>query len=189
MKQKTLPLDPVKLIKLIQKDGLLSRALNGFESRDPQQRMMKNVIDAYNHDQIALIEAGTGTGKSMAYLIPALIWAFREKERTVISTHTIALQEQLVHKDIPSLIKILNLPLKVQLVKGMNNYICLRKLHDASSESSLLFSGEQEEIGQVVSWCRTMKVGSRSDLPFTLSPSVWEKIGHRRFLPRRRSSW
>jgi ATP-dependent DNA helicase DinG len=116
-----LALQREKILNLLQSDGMLCRNSKGFEPRDQQQRMMGNVIDAYNHDQIALIEAGTGTGKSLAYLIPAIIWAARRNERTVISTHTITLQEQLIRKDIPHLLEALNLQLKVVLVKGMNN--------------------------------------------------------------------
>src|SRR5262245_55255783 len=123
-----------KIVKLIEADGLLCRSLKGFEPRLQQQRMMANIIDAYNHNHITLIEAGTGTGKSMAYLIPALLWAAKCNERTVISTNTITLQEQLINKDIPHLLEALNLQLKVVLVKGMNNYLCLRKLEDVHME-------------------------------------------------------
>ena len=96
-----LALQPEQILNLIRTGGLLCRNLKGFEPRLQQQGMMANVIDAYNHNQIALIEAGTGAGKSLAYLIPAIIWAARRNERTVISTHTITLQEQLIYKDIP----------------------------------------------------------------------------------------
>ncbi len=74
-----------------------------------------------------LIEAGTGTGKSLAYLVPAIFWALKHQEKTVITTHTIALQEQLLHKDIPFLLKTMDVELKACLVKGMSNYLCLRK--------------------------------------------------------------
>src|SRR5687767_5099180 len=115
----THPLDREQLLGLLDPGGVLARHMKEFEARPEQRQMMGNVIDAYNGNQIALIEAGTGTGKSIAYLLPALLWAVHFGERTVISTHTIALQEQLVHKDIPKLCKALQLPLKVALVKGM----------------------------------------------------------------------
>ena len=170
-------LDAQKLLKLIQTDGLLSKTLKGFESRDPQQRMMSDIIQAFNKSHIALIEAGTGTGKSIAYLVPALIWAVKRQERTVISTHTIALQEQLVHKDIPRLIQALNIPIKAVLLKGMNNYICLRKLDENKSEASFFPSEDSHEIHQIEEWTRTVKNGSRSDLPFRVSANTWEKVG------------
>lgn len=166
-----------KVLGYIQDGGLLSQKIKGFESRVEQQKMMQNVIDAYNEEQIALIEAGTGTGKSVAYLIPALFWAIKNRERTVISTHTIALQEQLIYKDIPKLIQALDLPVKAVLVKGMNNYVCLRKLDDAKAEAELFPSEESNDIQKIEGWCRSMKEGSKSDLPFTPSPAAWEKVG------------
>lgn len=173
----SLVLQPEKVLKLIQSDGLLSRSLKGFEPRLQQQKMMANIIDAYNHDQITLIEAGTGTGKSLAYLIPALIWALRGNERSVISTNTITLQEQLISKDIPHLLKVLNLDLKVVLVKGMNNYLCLRKLEDAHSELQLFPSEDYAEIEKIEAWRQKTAEGSRSDLPFVPSPSTWDRVG------------
>lgn len=172
-----LPLQPEKILKLIQADGLLCRNLKGFEPRVQQQQMMGNVIDAYNHDQIALIEAGTGTGKSLAYLIPAMIWAARHNERTVISTHTISLQEQLIHKDIPQLLDVLNLQLKIVLVKGMNNYICLRKLEDAQSELRLFPGEDQGEIEKISGALPNAKEGSRSELSFVPSSATWDRVG------------
>jgi ATP-dependent DNA helicase DinG len=176
--QETEPqLNKEKILKLIQEEGLLGQALKGFETRRPQQQMMENIIDAYNQNTITLIEAGTGTGKSLAYLIPALIWAARYGERTVISTHTIHLQEQLVHKDIPLLADALNIKLKAVLVKGMNNYICLRKLADAQTELRLFASQESQEIQKIDLWQQTTAEGSRSDLSFTPSQITWDKVG------------
>ena len=166
-----------KIVKLIQADGLLCRALKGFEPRLQQQKMMTNVIDAYNHDHISLIEAGTGTGKSLAYLIPALLWAAKCNERTVISTNTITLQEQLIHKDIPHLLETLNLQLKVVLVKGMNNYLCLRKLEDAHMELHLFPSEDNQDIEKIEAWRQTTIEGSRSEMPFVSSPGVWDRVG------------
>lgn len=173
----SLALQSQKILKLIQTDGLLCRNLKGFEPRPQQQSMMANIIDAYNHDRITLIEAGTGTGKSLAYLIPALIWAARCNERTVISTNTITLQEQLIHKDIPHLLETLNLKLKVVLVKGMNNYLCLRKLEDAQSELHLFPSEDHGEIEKIDAWRQTATEGSRSEMPFVPSPATWDRVG------------
>ena len=172
-----LPLQTQKILKLIQTDGLLCRALKGFEPRQQQQNMMANVIDAYNHDRIALIEAGTGTGKSLAYLIPALIWAVKCNERTVISTNTITLQEQLIDKDIPRLLETLNLKIKVVLMKGMNNYLCLRKLEDAHMELHLFPSEENKEIEKIEAWRQTATEGSRNEMPFVPSTSAWDRVG------------
>ena len=99
-------------------EGLLARHLKGFEPRAEQVRMAFCVANAFNQDQVAVIEAGTGTGKSLAYLIPALLWAVRNEQRVVISTNTINLQEQLIKKDIPLLQRHSSSPFNACLVKG-----------------------------------------------------------------------
>ncbi len=170
-------LNSEKILKLTDASGLLSRMIKGFEPRQQQRSMMANVIEAYNNDRITLIEAGTGTGKSLAYLIPALIWAAKFKERTVISTNTINLQEQLINKDIPHLLKALNLNLKAELVKGMNNYACLRKLHDAQSELQFYQSEESGEIEKIFLWSSNTIEGSKAELPFLPSSAAWERVG------------
>lgn len=170
-------IDKGKILHLLQPNGLLSNCWKGFESRPQQREMMTNIIEAYNQDCIALIEAGTGVGKSLAYLIPALIWASQHNERTVISTNTITLQEQLINKDIPNLLKALNLKLKPVLVKGMNNYLCLRKLEDCQTELRLFPSDESEEIQKIESWRPSAIEGSRSELPFVPSPAAWDRVG------------
>ena len=101
--------------------------------------MAERIFEAYEENYLALIEAGTGIGKSLAYLIPAVLWALKHQEKTVIATHTIALQEQLLFKDIPFILKTMDLELKATLVKGMNNYLCLRKLYELQNQP-LLFS-------------------------------------------------
>lgn len=162
------------VIAVLTPEGPFGSILKGFEPREEQRSMMKNVLDAYNRNQIALIEAGTGTGKSLAYLIPAMLWAVQTKERTVISTNTITLQEQLLQKDIPLITKALKLDLKAVLVKGMYNYLCLRKLEETKRE--FLSIQESEEIQKIDIWKENTKDGSRSSLPFAPSSAIWEKV-------------
>jgi len=169
-------LDIEKATHILKENGQLSMNLKGFEPRLQQQQMMDNILKAYNHNRIALIEAGTGTGKSFAYLIPAILWALQNKERTVISTHTISLQEQLLLKDIPIIAKALNLDLKAVLIKGMGNYLCLRKLQDANDEHLLLAEHEAKELQKIDHWNQTTKDGSRSSLSFAPSSEMWEKV-------------
>jgi ATP-dependent DNA helicase DinG len=169
-----LKLDAV--MQILQTNGLLSQKLKGFEPREAQQQMMRDIIDAYNDSHISLIEAGTGTGKSIAYLIPAIIWASLYKETTLISTNTINLQEQLIHKDIPLLTKALNLDVKAVLVKGMHNYICLRKLDEARQSLRLFSLEDAAEIERIEECKELSKDGSRSELPFVPSSHVWEKV-------------
>ena len=133
-------------LKILSASGPIALSLKGCEARVEQLAMMRNVLEAYHYNHIALIEAGTGTGKSLAYLIPSMLWSAETKERTVISTNTITLQEQLLEKDIPLINKALNLNLKAVLVKGMHNYLCIRKSEEIQHELLLLSPTEIEEI-------------------------------------------
>lgn len=169
-------IDSQKALKILQSDGQLSKVIQGFESREQQQQMMVNVIEAYNDNKIALIEAGTGTGKSIAYLIPALLWALQKKEKTVISTHTITLQEQLLLKDIPLISKALGIEVKSVLVKGMRNYVCMRKIEETRSEQLLLPPQEAEEFAKVDAWAHSTRDGSRSSMPFEPSAGTWDRV-------------
>lgn len=169
-------LDKENILHLLSNEGPLAEQLKGFESRTEQQEMMGNIIDAFNNRGIALIEAGTGTGKSIAYLIPAILWAAQKGEATVISTNTINLQEQLISKDIPLLLKALGIKVKAVLVKGMSNYLCIRKLHDAQDEKLLLPPDEAAELEQIEKWGQRTNDGSRSDLPFVPTPQTWERV-------------
>lgn len=169
-------LNKEQALELLQPNGLLSQALPGFEPRLVQQQMMGNIIDAYNRSLITLVEAGTGTGKSIAYLIPALLWAAQNKERTVISTNTIALQEQLIHKDIPILLKALKLDIKAVLIKGMSNYLCLRKFEDLRHELRFLSDEDSKEFEKIDAWKESTPDGSRSNLPFVPSSESWERV-------------
>lgn len=157
-------------------DGLLASHLDAYEQRPGQKAMAAQVLEAYEENKLALIEAGTGIGKSLAYLVPAIFWALQEKEKTVISTHTIALQEQLLEKDIPFLLETLDLDLKAVLVKGMGNYICLRKLSEMTRQQLLFDEDELEEIEQLEAWAKRTEDGTRSDLNFSCSRQTWDKV-------------
>lgn len=165
-----------RVLDLLGPESPLAALLNGFEARPQQQEMMRDVLKAYNQKGISLIEAGTGTGKSLAYLIPAALWAKTNGERTVVSTKTIALQEQLLHKDIPLVAKIIGCELKAVIVKGMGNYVCLRKLADTQHELSFLHQNEALELDKIESWAKATKDGSKSSLSFNPHPLTWEKV-------------
>ncbi|MDP1836098.1 MAG: helicase C-terminal domain-containing protein [Chlamydiales bacterium] len=166
-----------KVLDYVRPGGEISRHLKGFEAREQQQSMMRDIVDAYNDSNISLVEAGTGTGKSMAYLLPALLWAAKHGERTVISTHTITLQEQLVEKDIPMLLKALGLQLKVVLVKGMGNYLCMRKHEDAEYFYPSMNDKEKQEFTQLQEWLPGTRDGSKGDMAFVPSGNLWERVG------------
>lgn len=169
-------LNTSKVLALLDTDGCLSCNLKGFEPRQQQRAMMKNILDSYNHEAISLIEAGTGTGKTIAYLIPAILWALQRKERTLISTHTITLQEQLITKDIPLLAKALKVDIKAVLVKGMSNYVCLRKVEDSRQESLLMSKEELAEFDALEAWAETTDEGSKASLKKMPSIPMWDRI-------------
>lgn len=164
------------VLSILDEEGPLARVFKGYEPRHEQKLMMGNILSAYNDSHITLIEAGTGTGKSLAYLIPAMLWAVQKKERTVISTNTITLQEQLLHKDIPLIVKALHLEVKAVLVKGMHNYLCMRKLEESLQETLLLPPPEVEELQKIDAWNASTRDGSRSSLSFSCSSATWEKV-------------
>lgn len=156
--------------------GLLARSPD-FEYRAGQQRMAVEVGQALEKRRPVIIEAGTGTGKSLAYLLPAALTAVREKRKAVISTHTINLQEQLIDKDIPIVRKLVKEPFEAVLLKGRHNYLCPNRLARAMRTPGDLFtSGEHEELRALWQWKETTADGTLSDLKFTPSPSVWAQV-------------
>jgi len=172
-------LDEREVVKHFLPGGAIARNLSGYEHRPQQVEMVKSVVGAFNRDEIALIEAGTGTGKTLAYLVPAVLWALRNKERCLISTNTINLQEQLLFKDIPLLRSVISEPFTAVLVKGRGNYVCLRKVEDLEREPDLLEEAAEEgaeELRLILEWVRVTNDGSKSDLNFSPQPEVWEKV-------------
>lgn len=160
--------------------GFLSEQVNGYEMRDQQKQMSSAVMHAYEKNQILLVEAATGVGKSWAYLVPALLWAAEKKGPTIISTHTIALQEQLLHKDIPFLLETLGLTLQPTLVKGMGNYFCFRKYEEALLEESLFSEEEKKGMDKLKIFAEEAEEGSLSELSFPISSEIWEKVAAER---------
>ena len=177
LKERIAPLDQKKLRQLLSKDGPFHLHFLDFEEREGQLRMIDWVCESFNKNKVALIEAGTGIGKSIAYLLPAIQWSIANKERVVISTNTINLQEQLLFKDIPDLKTILDLDFSYLLMKGRGNYICLNRLFEAQQD---LFSFiEDEELQQfeaIFNWVQRTEDGSLSDLTFIPKTALWEKI-------------
>ena len=148
-----------------------------FEYRPEQQQMAMAVAEALEDTHVLCAEAGTGVGKSLAYLIPAAKFAMETGRKAVISTHTINLQEQLIGKDIPLANKILGGDLKAALLKGRGNYVCPLRLKRAMQQTGDLFStGEAEELKAIWEWSEGTVDGTRSDLDFQPSPKVWSQV-------------
>lgn len=156
--------------------GPLALQVKGFEERQEQKLMSQDVLAAFLEQHPAFIEAGTGTGKSLAYLVPAILWANAHDEKVVISTNTIALQEQLIHKDIPLAMKTLGIEMDFVLAKGMSNYACLQRLENAQLERSLFAVDQEEELLRIHEWSKTALEGTRSSLPFLPTNSSWEQV-------------
>lgn len=166
-----------ELAGFIGPESRLSKLLPQFEVRPQQAEMMRSAAAAFNTNAIAVIEAPTGVGKTVAYLIPAILWAVRNRERVVISTRTINLQEQIVFKDLPLLERCLNEKFRAVLVKGRSNYLCRRRLQRALSEASLFEDrADQESLMAIDEWARKTQDGSLSDLPFVPKRDLWERV-------------
>ena len=161
--------------------GILSKASN-FEFRPQQQEMAVAVARALQNREHLAVEAGTGVGKSLAYLIPAILFAVAQKKKAIVSTHTINLQEQLTEKDLPMLAGVLAaLPEPVKfsyaMLKGRANYLCTRRLQKAMQQSGNLFtSSEAEELQRIYEWSKTTKDGSLSDFSIEPDAKVWAQV-------------
>ncbi len=169
-------LDPARIAGILAEGGVVAGSLPGWEERPEQLRMAFAAGEAFNLNQLALIEAGTGTGKSLAYLVPALLWARENEERVVVSTNTINLQEQLVRKDIPFLQRATGLEFHAVLVKGRGNYLCLRRAETARAEPGLFDAEEGGELQALLAWAETTRDGSREELTFIPREQVWEEV-------------
>lgn len=156
--------------------GPLASHLGSYEERPEQLRMALAVAEAFNQNGLATIEAGTGTGKSLAYLIPAIMWALDNEQPVAISTNTINLQEQLISKDLPLLKEVMDREFHAVLVKGRNNYLCLRRLDSAHREPDLFQNEQSGELAQLHEWAAATNVGSRDELTFIPSSAVWMEV-------------
>ncbi|MEI9894893.1 MAG: DEAD/DEAH box helicase [Chthoniobacter sp.] len=146
--------------EIFSETGLLAKAKN-FEYRPEQQEMAVAVATALSEQRHLVVEAGTGVGKSLAYLVPAVLWALEKKKKAVISTYTINLQEQLVYKDIPIVQKVLPVEFEVMLWKGRANYLCPLRLERAVAHAQELFtSPEQSELTRIWEWAQTTQDGT-----------------------------
>ncbi|WP_407397870.1 helicase C-terminal domain-containing protein [Treponema sp.] len=167
--------NPDEAAFFLSKEGPLAKKNPNYEERPAQMELVKEITAAFNGNKIGVFEAGTGVGKSFAYLVPSILWAVNNKERVVISTGTINLQQQLFEKDIPAAQGITGKKIKAVLLKGRQNYVCLRRLSDAVDEPSL-FDDDNELIGKINDWTKSTETGSRTDLTFNPPDSVWTRV-------------
>src|SRR5437868_13133955 len=157
-------------------NGRLAKAKN-FERRPQQQEMAAAVARALEEERHLVVEAGTGIGKSLAYLVSAILFALEQKKKAIVSTHTIRLKEQLLHKDIPILKKVLPVEFEAALMKGRQNYVCPRRLERALQSSKELFTGpEENELTRIAEWAAKTRDGTLSDLSVEPEPKVWTQV-------------
>ncbi len=166
-------------------DGLVARRMTAYEHRPQQLEMAAGVARAIDRPGHLMVEAGTGVGKSFAYLVPVILAATGDpenpdakKKKVVVSTHTISLQEQLVQKDLPFLRAVMPQEFSAVLVKGRSNYISLRRLHAAQERAATTFFAEEEfeQLRKIAGWAKQTDDGSLSDLPFRPHWPVWEEV-------------
>lgn len=158
--------------------GAIARRLHRYEERPEQLMMSRAVARAIEDRTHLMVEAGTGVGKSFAYLVPAILAAAQDGKKVVVSTHTISLQEQLLEKDIPLLQAVMPEEFTAVLVKGRSNYVSLRRLEAAGARAGATF-GTPEEFDQLAHlklWAGRTGDGSRSDLEFRPAPGVWDAV-------------
>ena len=178
-KQKVIvPLDLGAIDADLGPEGPIAVTHGNYEDRQGQRDYARSVARLYNLGGIGLLEAGTGIGKSLGYLIPALRWSAANKERTVVSTNTINLQEQLVGKDLPFLADTLDdQPVRFALLKGWRNYLCLQRLDNAAGSHATLFPGADEErLAELIEWAGKTKDGSLSDMPVPPGEELWDEV-------------
>ena len=169
-------IDPQRIGELLGPGGKVAESLPGYEERPEQLRMAFTVGEAFNRGQLTVIEAGTGTGKSLAYLLPAILWALANEERVVVSTNTINLQEQLIRKDLPFLQRATGLRFRAVLVKGRSNYLCRRRTDTAHREPGLFDDELAWEFDNLLAWAEQTSDGSKEELSFVPRPQVWEEV-------------
>jgi len=172
------PLDSSALEALLGTQTALGQALGQYEHRPQQAQMVRAVARAFNNSEFLVVEAGTGTGKSLAYLIPAVYWAVQNGERVIVSTHTKNLQEQLFFKDIPLLRSALECTFSAALVKGRANYLCLNKWNWVLSQADqILTIEERRHLLSLVLWAQQTQTGDVvENTGFSGDPGLWSKV-------------
>lgn len=171
------PLDTDKVVALMEHGGAFSKLFNNYEQRPQQIEMLRVVTQAISESQHLMVEAGTGIGKSFAYLIPAALWAVQNNQRVVISTNTINLQDQLINKDIPDLRKVLEIDLKTAVLKGRTNYLCPRRL-EAFRRRPPENAEEIRVLAKILVWLHEGGSGDRNEINLNsrVERNIWMRF-------------
>ena len=169
------PVEEGEIEQIFCSGGVFSASFPDYEERSGQIEMSKSVARALNDGDVAALEAGTGVGKSYAYLVPAILWAVKNRGRVVVSTATIPLGEQLVHRDLPALKRVLGIDFRYALIQGRGNYACRRKTEQVESEPEIFAEDEERErvVTDVIERLQQAKHGTRQEMPGEVPDEVW----------------
>lgn len=169
---------PEEAAAILSNDGPLAEKFPGYEERPSQLAMAQSVAEALSSQHHLIVEAGTGTGKSLAYLVPSIRHALATGEKVVVATHTINLQEQIKQRDIPLLREILPIPFTVSVLKGRNNYVCMRKVANGVNSQGL--TGDSMErifYSRMLTWLIETEAGDREELSLQGAQSeYWNRV-------------
>ncbi len=170
-------MEKISVTSYFEEDSKINKIFPDYEFRSEQLEMVSSIEEGLNSGTKVLIEAGTGTGKTLAYLIPAIEWAILNKKRVVVSTNTINLQEQLIQKDLPLVKRILEKNFNYYLVKGRGNYVCIRKMKNIRLENIDELNEERKNIlTSVINWAVRTNTGDKNELNFEPPYAVWEFV-------------
>lgn len=179
----TLMLEPIQvqmdastIATLFSSTGQLANQLTHYEERPQQTQMAQKIIENFQQHQHLVVEAGTGVGKSLAYLIPAAQWSIASGQRVVIATNTLNLQDQLLNKDVPVAQQALNTPFRARLLKGKNNYLCPRRLNIMRQRATLSLD-ELRLLAKILVWLQESQTGYKSDITLRgLENAIWARF-------------
>ncbi|NQT93794.1 MAG: DNA polymerase III subunit epsilon, partial [Lentisphaerae bacterium] len=160
------PIDAAEVTAMLDRAGPFATRVPGYECREEQMAVTRAVVQAFNQSDHLMVEAGTGVGKSLAYLVPSALWASANRTPVVVSTNTKNLQSQLFEKDLPLVAEVLDVPIKTALIKGRKNYVCRRKLqYTIRHAAQELDDREQAAMTAVLSWTESTETGDFSEGP------------------------
>ncbi len=159
--------------------GALARARSGWELRPPQEAMASAVWRSLEHGGDLVVEAGTGVGKSLAYLLPSALWAATRDRRVIVSTHTRALQEQLLNQELPTVARALEelgLSLRYAMLMGADNYLCVQRLALLRARPEAIAATGKEMLDRLAVWTSDAQSGHRSSLPELVAQNIWGRL-------------
>ncbi len=171
-----IPIDKSSITDFLGENGQLAQMLPHFEHRDEQITLSSQIVEAFNAPHHLIAEAGTGTGKSLAYLLPAVLWATTNNQRVTIATHTINLQDQLMNKDVPTLQDALDVPFSASVMKGRSNYLCPRRL-EAIRRRKPSNLDELRTLAKVLIWLQESQSGDKSEISLRGNEyAIWNRL-------------